>query len=100
AVVEATYKTTDEMTRRETFHGYGPEQGYEWLRQAIAANDYKPRGCDVSADEVFVSDGSKCDGGNILDIFGHDNAIAVCDPVYPIYVDTNVMAGHTGEADA
>jgi LL-diaminopimelate aminotransferase len=99
AVVEATNKAVDEMSRRETFHGYGPEQGYEFLREAIAKNEFQSRGCDVAADEVFVSDGSKCDGGNILDIFGHDNKIAVCDPVYPIYVDTNVMAGHTGEAD-
>jgi LL-diaminopimelate aminotransferase len=100
AVVEAMHKAVDEMTRRETFRGYGPEQGYDFLREAIAKNDYHSRGCDIAADEIFVSDGSKCDGGNILDIFGTDNTIAVCDPVYPIYVDTNVMAGHTGEADA
>src|SRR5436190_2555974 len=90
------------MARRETFHGYGPEQGYEFLRTAIAKSDYQSRGCDIAADEVFVSDGSKCDGGNILDIFalGRDeNIIAVVDPVYPIYVDTNVMAGHTGAAN-
>ncbi|MEO6435656.1 MAG: LL-diaminopimelate aminotransferase [Tepidisphaeraceae bacterium] len=102
AVVEAMHKAVDEMTRRETFRGYGPEQGYDFLREAIAKNDYQSRGCDIAADEIFVSDGSKCDGGNILDIFGPaqtDNVIAVCDPVYPIYVDTNVMAGHTGEAD-
>src|SRR5688500_17472533 len=100
AVVEATHRAVDEMSRRETFHGYGPEQGYDFLRNAIAANDYQARGCDIAADEIFVSDGSKCDGGNILDIFAaarDDNAIAVCDPVYPIYVYTNVMAGHTGE---
>jgi len=102
AVVEAMHKAVDDMSRRETFHGYGPEQGYDFLRDAIARNDYQSRGCDVAADEIFVSDGSKCDGGNILDIFApsrDDNTIAVCDPVYPIYVDTNVMAGHTGEAD-
>jgi LL-diaminopimelate aminotransferase len=99
AVVEATHRAVDEMSKRETFHGYGPEQGYDFLRAAIATNDYQARGCDIAADEIFVSDGSKCDGGNILDIFGHDNAIALQDPVYPIYVDTNVMAGHTGEAD-
>ncbi|MEA2711995.1 MAG: LL-diaminopimelate aminotransferase [Phycisphaerales bacterium] len=102
AVVEATHRAVDEMGRRETFHGYGPEQGYDFLREAIAKNDFQARGADISADEIFVSDGSKCDGGNILDIFGparEDNVIAVCDPVYPIYVDTNVMAGHTGEAD-
>jgi len=102
AVVEATHKAVDEMSRRETFRGYGPEQGYEFLREAIAKHDYQDRGATISADEIFVSDGSKCDGGNILDIFGpgrDDNRIAVCDPVYPIYVDTNVMAGHTGDAD-
>jgi len=101
-VVEALHKAVDEMSRRETFRGYAPEQGYDFLREAIAANDYRAKNCEVSADEVFVSDGSKCDGGNILDIFAQgekDNTIAVCDPVYPIYVDTNVMAGHTGPAD-
>src|SRR5207249_5367805 len=87
ACVQAMHKAVDEMTRRETFRGYGPEQGYDFLREAIATNDYQPRGCDIAADEIFVSDGSKCDGGNILDIFGparDDNVIAVCDPVYPI----------------
>jgi LL-diaminopimelate aminotransferase len=92
-------KAVDEMSRRETFRGYGPEQGYDFLRNAIAEHDFKARGVDVSPDEVFVSDGSKCDTGNILDIFGADNRIAVLDPVYPVYVDTNVMAGHTGLAD-
>src|SRR4051794_22912974 len=77
AVIEAMHKAVDEMGRRETFRGYGPEQGYDFLREAIAANDFRARGCDVSADEVFVSDGSKCDTGNILDIFGRDNRIAV-----------------------
>ena len=100
AVVAALHKAVDEMGKRETFHGYGPEQGYEWLRAAIARNDYRAHGLDVADDEVFVSDGSKCDCGNILDVLGHANRIAIPDPVYPVYVDTNVMAGHTGEADA
>ena len=99
AVTEAMHKAVDDLARRETFHGYGPEQGYEWLREKIARHDFQSRGCDIAADEVFVSDGSKCDGGNILDILGDDNTIAVTDPVYPIYVDTNVMAGHTSAAD-
>lgn len=99
AVTEAMHKAVDEMANRSTFRGYGPEQGYDFLREAIARNDFQARGCDISADEIFVSDGSKCDTGNILDIFGADNTIAVTDPVYPVYVDTNVMAGHTGEAN-
>jgi LL-diaminopimelate aminotransferase len=90
----------DEMGTREGFHGYGPEQGYLWLREAIAAHDFRARGCAVSAEEIFISDGSKCDSANILDILGPDNQIAVTDPVYPVYVDSNVMAGRTGEADA
>lgn len=97
---EALHKAVDELGQRETFRGYGPEQGYEFLRQAIAENDYRSHGIEMGNDEIFVSDGSKCDCGNILDIFGHDNRIAVMDPVYPVYVDTNVMAGHTGEGDA
>lgn len=100
SVRKAMHVAVDEMGERETFRGYGPEQGYEFLRQAIAENDYRARGMEISNDEIFVSDGSKCDCGNILDIFGHDNRIAVMDPVYPVYVDTNVMAGHTGEGDA
>jgi len=99
AVRTAMHKAVDEMGTREGFHGYGPEQGYEWLRHAIAENDFRSKGIDVADDEVFVSDGSKCDCGNILDILGYENRIAVTDPVYPVYVDTNVMAGHTGEAD-
>ncbi len=99
AVREAMHAAIDEMGTREGFHGYGPEQGYEFLRHAIAENDYRAKGLEVADDEVFISDGSKCDGGNILDIFGPDNRIAVTDPVYPVYVDTNVMAGHTGEGD-
>ena len=90
------HKAVDEMGQRETFRGYGPEQGYEFLRHTIAQTDYRARRLEVADDEIFVSDGSKCDGGNILDILGHQNRIAVMDPVYPIYVDTNVMAGHTG----
>lgn len=94
----AMIKAVEEMGDRASFRGYGPEQGYAWLREKIAAQDFQARGCDVDAAEIFISDGSKCDCGNILDIFGHDNTIAVTDPVYPVYVDTNVMAGHTGEA--
>jgi LL-diaminopimelate aminotransferase len=89
----------EDMGDREKFKGYGPEQGYAWLREAIATNDFQARGCDIDASEIFISDGSKCDCGNILDIFGHDNTIAVTDPVYPVYVDTNVMAGNTGDAN-
>lgn len=99
AVVQAMHRAVDEMARRETFKGYGPEQGYEWLRTAIAECDFRARGCDISPDEIFVSDGAKCDTGNILEIFGRGNRIAVSDPVYPVYVDTNVMAGNTGPAD-
>jgi len=99
AVIEAMHRAVDELGRRASFRGYGPEQGYEFLRHAIAENDYRHRGISIADDEIFVSDGSKCDCGNILDIFGHQNRIAVVDPVYPVYVDTNVMAGHTGPAD-
>src|SRR2546422_10357859 len=99
ATIQAMHHAVDEMARRETFRGYGPEQGYEFLRSAIARNDYRDHGVDVADDEIFVSDDSKCDTGNILDVLGHQNRIAISDPVYPVYVDTNVMAGHTGEAD-
>lgn len=99
AIVAAWHKAVDEMADRKTFRGYGPEQGYDFLRQAIVENDYHPRGAQVDADEVFVSDGSKCDSGNILEIFGNENKVAITDPVYPVYVDTNVMAGRTGTAD-
>ncbi|MEO1133018.1 MAG: LL-diaminopimelate aminotransferase, partial [Cyanobacteria bacterium J06639_1] len=99
ACCDAMTKAVAEMGDRETFHGYGPEQGYGWLRANIAAQDFQARGRDIDASEIFVSDGAKCDSGNILDIVGSDNTIAVTDPVYPVYVDTNVMAGHTGEAD-
>ncbi len=98
ASIDAMHKAVDDQAARESFHGYGPEQGYAWLREAIASVSYKERGMDITADEIYVSDGAKCDTGNILDIFGHDNVIAVPDPVYPVYVDTNVMAGNTGEA--
>ncbi|MEO6052789.1 MAG: LL-diaminopimelate aminotransferase, partial [Chthoniobacterales bacterium] len=99
AVREAMHRAVDEMGDSATFRGYGPEQGHEFLRKAIAENDYRARGLNIEDDEIFVSDGSKCDCGNVLDIFGHENRIAVMDPVYPVYVDTNVMAGHTQEAD-
>ena len=95
----AMTKAVEDMGDRSTFKGYGPEQGYAWLREKIATQDFQARGCDIDASEIFISDGSKCDTGNILDIFGKDNAIAVTDPVYPVYVDTNVMAGNTGEAN-
>ena len=96
---DAMATAIEAMGTRTGFHGYGPEQGYHWLRQTIAEHDYQERGCAVEADEIFISDGSKCDTSNILDILGHDNHIAVTDPVYPVYVDSNVMAGHTGPAD-
>lgn len=99
AVRQAMHDAVDEMGARDTFRGYGPEQGYDFLREAIAEHDFRSRGAQVDADEIFISDGSKCDSGNILDIFGSDNSVAVTDPVYPVYVDTNVMAGHTGEPD-
>ena len=95
----AMIKAVEEMGDRATFKGYGPEQGYAWLREKIATHDFQARGCEIDASEIFISDGSKCDTGNILDIFGDDNTIAVTDPVYPVYVDTNVMAGHTGSAN-
>ena len=88
------------MAHAETFHGYAPDLGYEFLRSAIAKNDFQARGCDIASDEIFISDGAKCDSGNIQEIFGPDCKIAVCDPVYPVYVDTNVMAGRTGTYDA
>ena len=99
ACLEAMAEAVKEMGDRATFKGYGPEQGYGWLREKIAEFDFKARGCDIDASEIFVSDGAKCDSGNILDIFGKGNTIAVTDPVYPVYVDTNVMVGNTGEAD-
>jgi LL-diaminopimelate aminotransferase len=95
----AMIQAVNDMGDRQTFKGYGPEQGYAWLREKIATYDYQARECAIEPSEIFISDGSKCDTGNILDIFGKDNKIAVTDPVYPVYVDTNVMAGHTGEAN-
>ena len=100
AVCQAMRQAVDELGSAEGFHGYGPEQGYEFLRKAIAETDFAGRGCDITADEIFVSDGSKCDSGNIQEIFAADARVAVPDPVYPVYVDTNVMAGRTGAADA
>ena len=99
AIIDALHGAVEEMGHAETFHGYAPDLGYEFLRNAIAKNDYLDRGCDIHADEIFVSDGAKCDSGNIQAIFSVDNKIAVCDPVYPVYVDTNVMAGRTGTYD-
>ncbi len=99
AIVKAMHEAVDEMGDRATFRGYGPEMGYGFLRDAIVENCYVSRNVEIEADEIFVSDGSKCDTGNILDIFGTDNVVAITDPVYPVYVDTNVMAGRTGQAD-
>lgn len=96
AIIEALHHAVDEMGNAETFHGYAPDLGYEFLRSAIVKGDYQSRGVELSIDEIFVSDGAKCDSGNIQEIFSLDNKIAVCDPVYPVYVDTNVMAGRTG----
>src|SRR3954463_306141 len=94
--VEALHAATNEMAARATFKGYGPEQGYGFLRDAIAQHDYAARGCKIEPDEIFVSDGAKCDCGNIQEIFGADIKLAIPDPVYPVYIDTNVMAGRTG----
>ena len=99
AVIEALHGAVDEMGRAETFRGYAPDLGYSFLRNVIAEKDYRSRGCEVSPDEIFISDGAKCDCGNIQEIFGAENRIAVCDPVYPVYVDSNVMGGRTGEYD-
>jgi LL-diaminopimelate aminotransferase len=96
---QAMIQAVEDMGNRDSFRGYGPEQGYGWLREKIAAHDFQARGCEIDSSEIFISDGSKCDCGNILDVFGSNNSIAVTDPVYPVYVDTNVMAGHTGEAN-
>lgn len=100
AIIEALHSAVDEMAHVDTFRGYAPDLGYEFLRSAIAKNDYQDRGCEIRADEIFISDGAKCDSGNIQEIFAKDNRIAVCDPVYPVYVDTNVMAGRTGVYNA
>lgn len=100
AMIEAMHKAVDEMGDAKTFRGYAPDLGYDFLRNAIVAHDYQARGCAITADEIFVSDGAKSDSGNIQEIFAQDNRIAVCDPVYPVYIDSNVMAGRTGEYDA
>jgi LL-diaminopimelate aminotransferase len=97
AIIKAFHEGVEEMAKGDTFKGYGPEQGYDFLREAIAKNDYQARGVDIKADDIFVSDGSKCDTGNIQDIFGSDNIIGICDPVYPVYADTTVMSGKTGQ---
>lgn len=99
AVVEAFHQGVDDLANGKTFHGYGPEQGYGWLSELIIDKAYKPLGVSLKSNEVFISDGSKCDSANILDIFDLANKVAICDPVYPVYNDTNVMAGRTGEAD-
>lgn len=98
AIIEAMHTAVDEMACAGTFRGYGPEQGYEFLRRGVVEHDFLPRGVDLEPDEIFISDGSKCDVGNFQEIFGMDNVVAVSDPVYPVYVDTNVMAGRTGDA--
>ena len=100
AVIKALHSAVDEMADAATFRGYSPDLGYDFLRETIAKNDYKDRGCDIAADEIFVSDGAKSDSGNIQEIFSKDTRVAVCDPVYPVYVDTNVMAGRTGTYDS
>ena len=100
ACVEAMYNAIDEMGTVNGFKGYGPEQGYEFLREAIVENDYRRRGIDIKKDEIFISDGAKCDCGNIVDIFSKDNKVAITDPVYPVYLDTNVMSGRSGKFDA
>ena len=98
-VIEALHRAVDEMGDAERFHGYAPDLGYAFLREKIAEQDFRLRGCEVYADEIFVSDGAKCDSGNIQELFAADTKIAVCDPVYPVYVDSNVMAGRTGTYD-
>lgn len=100
AVIDTMHSAVDEMGSAATFKGYAPDLGYEFLRQAIADNDFKARGVEIALDEIFISDGAKSDSGNIGDIFSEDNRIAVCDPVYPVYVDTNVMSGRAGEYNA
>ena len=98
-IIKELHAAVDEMGDSKTFRGYAPDLGYAFLREAIADQDYRQRGCDISPEEIFISDGAKCDSGNIQEIFSTDNVIAVCDPVYPVYVDTNVMAGRTGDYD-
>ena len=96
ACIEAMHKAVDEVATQDGFKGYGPEQGYEFLREAIS-NEYREKGIDIKLDEIFVSDGAKCDCGNIVDIFSIDNKVAITDPVYPVYLDTNVMSGRSGK---
>lgn len=100
AIIAAMHKAVDEMGSASTFRGYAPDLGYDFLRRAIAEHDYRARGCEIAEDEIFVSDGAKSDSANIQEIFAADSRIAVCDPVYPVYVDSNVMAGRTGTYDA
>jgi len=97
SVIDALHTSVDEMSHEETFRGYAPDLGYSFLREAIAKNDFEKRGCDISADEIFISDGAKCDSGNIQELFSLDNTVGVCDPVYPVYVDSNVMSGRAGD---
>lgn len=97
SIIDALHTSVDEMAHEETFRGYAPDLGYSFLREAIAKNDFEKRGCDISADEIFISDGAKCDSGNIQELFSLDNTVGVCDPVYPVYVDSNVMAGRAGD---
>lgn len=99
AIIQAMHDAVDEMASKETFHGYAPDLGYEFLRTTITKQDYQDRGCKIEADEIFISDGAKSDCGNMQEVFAADSRIAVCDPVYPVYVDSNVMAGRTGEYD-
>ena len=99
SVIDALHRAVDEMGQADTFHGYAPDLGYAFLREAIAAKDYRERGCDIAPDEIFISDGAKSDCGNIQEIFAADARVAVCDPVYPVYIDSNVMAGRTGTFD-
>ena len=96
-VIEAIHKAADEMAVKESFRGYGPEQGYDFLREKIVEFDYKKREINIEKDEIFVSDGAKCDTANIQELFDEDNIIAITDPVYPVYLDTNVMAGRSGK---
>jgi len=98
-IIRSLHEAVDEMSAKETFRGYAPDLGYDFLRNAIADQDYVRRGCDIKPDEIFISDGAKCDSGNIQEIFSRENRVAVCDPVYPVYVDSNVMAGRTGDFD-
>lgn len=100
SVISALHSAVDEMGEAETFRGYAPDLGYDFLRKAIAENDYKSRGCDIGDDEIFVSDGAKSDSGSIQELFALDSKIAVTDPVYPVYIDSNVMAGRCGTYDA